>query len=255
MNTKTFVKTKNVKKFVSLMDRLKKLPPNIPKLALVYGNHGLGKTRTLIWWATKNDAIYIRANNDITQNGLLKEILLDLNINPYHSMQDNLDEILKYLKADPKIIIVDEVDYLFSRNAIEILRDIQDSTGTPIVLSGMGNVDMKIARYKHFDDRLYRKLKFEPYDENDITEILSEMTDLNFTPDAIKYLATRTNQFRKIVQTLEELEQQAETNNLTEITESILKGRLNERILTRLSGANAVPVKNLTECRIAGGNS
>lgn len=255
MNTKTFVKTKNVKKFVSLMDRLKKLPPNIPKLALVYGNHGLGKTRTLIWWATKNDAIYIRANNDITQNGLLKEILLDLNINPYHSMQDNLDEILKYLKADPKIIIVDEVDYLFSRNAIEILRDIQDSTGTPIVLSGMGNVDMKIARYKHFDDRLYRKLKFEPYDENDITEILSEMTDLKFTPDAIKYLATRTNQFRKIVQTLEELEQQAETNNLTEITESILKGRLNERILTRLSGANAVPVKNLTECRIAGGNS
>ena len=255
MNTKTFVKTKNVKKFVSLMDRLKKLPPNIPKLALVYGNHGLGKTRTLIWWATKNDAIYIRANNDITQNGLLKEILLDLNINPYHSMQDNLDEILKYLKTDPKIIIVDEVDYLFSRNAIEILRDIQDSTGTPIVLSGMGNVDMKIARYKHFDDRLYRKLKFEPYDENDITEILSEMTDLNFTPDAIKYLATRTNQFRKIVQTLDELEQQAQTNNLTEITESILKGRINERILTRLSGANAVPVKNLTEWRIAGGNS
>ena len=252
---KTFVKTKNVKKFVSLMDRLKKLPPNIPKLALVYGNHGLGKTRTLIWWATKNDAIYIRANNDITQNGLLKEILLDLYINPYHSIQDNLDEILKYLKTDPKIIIVDEFDYLFSRNAIEILRDIQDSTGTPIVLSGMGNVDMKIARYKHFDDRLYRKLKFEPYDENDITEILSEMTDLNFTPDAIKYLATRTNQFRKIVQTLDELEQQAQTNNLTEITESILKGRINERILTRLSGANAVPVKNLTEWRIAGGNS
>lgn len=229
MNTKAFVKTKNVKRFVSLMDRLKKLPPNIPKLALIYGNHGLGKTRALIWWATKNDAIYIRANNDITQNGLLKEILLDLNIHPYHSMQDNLDEILKYLKTDPKIIIIDEVDYLFSRNAIEILRDIQDSTGTPIILSGMGNVDKKIARYKHFDDRLYKKLKFEHYNENDIREILSELTDLVFTDDAIKYFATRTNQFRKIVQTLDELEKQAETNDLTEITESILKGRINER--------------------------
>lgn len=229
MKTNVFVKTKNVKKFVSLMDRLKKLPPNIPKLALVYGDHGLGKTKTLIWWATKNDAIYIRANNDITQNGLLKEILLDLNIRPYHSMQDNLDEILKYLKTDPKIIIVDEVDYLFSRNAIEILRDIQDSTGTPIVLSGMGNVDMKIARYKHFDDRLYKKLKFEHYDEVDIQVILNEMTDLTFTDDAIKYLATRTNQFRKIVQTLDELEITAETNGFKEITENILKGRINER--------------------------
>ena len=37
-----FVKTKNVKNFVTLMDKLQKLPPNIPKLALVYGEHGLG---------------------------------------------------------------------------------------------------------------------------------------------------------------------------------------------------------------------
>ena len=72
-----FVRTKNVKKFVSLMETLKNLPPNIPKLALVYGSHGLGKTKTLIWWATKNDAIYIRANNDMTQNGLLKEIVIE----------------------------------------------------------------------------------------------------------------------------------------------------------------------------------
>ena len=77
-----FVRTKNVKKFVSLMETLKNLPPNIPKLALVYGSHGLGKTKTLIWWATKNDAIYIRANNDMTQNGLLKEIVIELNQRP-----------------------------------------------------------------------------------------------------------------------------------------------------------------------------
>ena len=219
-----FVRTKNVKKFVYLMETLKNLPPNIPKLALVYGSHGLGKTKTLIWWATKNDAIYIRANNDMTQNGLLKELVIELNQRPYHAMQDNLDLIIKQLRFNPKIIIVDEIDYLFSKNAIEILRDIQDNTGTPIVLSGMGNVDTKIARYKHFEDRIYKKLKFELYDETDIEDILSQITDLTFTPDAIKYLATRTNQFRKIVQTLDQLEKQAETNGFSEITEHIIKG-------------------------------
>lgn len=40
---RTFIRTKNVKRFVSLMEELQKLPPNIPKLALVYGEHGLGK--------------------------------------------------------------------------------------------------------------------------------------------------------------------------------------------------------------------
>lgn len=225
-----FVRTKNVKKFVSLMETLKNLPPNIPKLALIYGSHGLGKTKTLIWWATKNDAIYIRANNDMTQNGLLKEIVLELNQRPYHAMQDNLDLIIGQLRFNPKIIIVDEIDYLFSKNAIEILRDIQDNTGTLIVLSGMSNVNTKIVRYKHLEDRIYKKLKFEPYNESDIEDILNQITDIFFTPDAIKYLATRTNQFRKIVQTLDQLEKQAETNGVAEITENIIKGIItNER--------------------------
>ena len=230
MKTNVFVRTKNVKKFVGLMEDLKKLPPNIPKLALVYGDHGIGKTKTLLWWATKNDAIYIRANNDITQNGLLKIIMEELEIKPYWNMQDNFNAILKQLRIDPKIIIVDEVDYLIGyKNAIEILRDIQDNTGSPIVLSGMCLVDKKISRLKHFEDRLFKKLKFEHYNEEDLKDILNQITDLEFSDDAITYLATRTNQFRKIVQTLEQLEKQAKTNQFNVITEDILKGRFNER--------------------------
>ena len=94
MKTNVFVKTKNVKRFVGMMEDLKKLPPNIPKLALVYGDHGIGKTKTLIWWATKNDAIYIRANNEITQNGLLKILMEELDIRPYWNMQDNYNAII-----------------------------------------------------------------------------------------------------------------------------------------------------------------
>jgi DNA transposition AAA+ family ATPase len=230
MKTNVFVRTKNVKKFVGLMEDLKKLPPNIPKLALVYGDHGIGKTQTLLWWANKNDAIYIRANNDITQNGLLKIIMEELDISPYWNMQDNFNAILKQLRIEPKIIIVDEVDYLIGyKNAIEILRDIQDNTGSPIVLSGMAFVDKKISRLKHFEDRLFKKLKFEHYSEEDLRDILNQITDLEFSDDAITYLATRTNQFRKIVQTLEQLEKQAKTNQLNVITEDILKGRFNER--------------------------
>ena len=37
---KKFVKTKNVKEFVGFMEELKFLPPNIPKIALVYGDYG-----------------------------------------------------------------------------------------------------------------------------------------------------------------------------------------------------------------------
>ena len=77
--------------------------------------------------------------------------------------------------------------------------------------------------------RLHQKLKFEHYNEEDLRDILNQITDLEFSDDAITYLATRTNQFRKIVQTLEQLEKQAKTNQFNIITEDILKGRFNER--------------------------
>ena len=225
-----FVKTKNVKRLVALLDEVQKLPPNIPKLALVYGEHGLGKTHSVIWWATRNDAIYVRANNEMTQNGLLKVIVEELDEKPFFFMQDNYNLILKHLKSEPKIIVVDEVDYLFNHNnPIEILRDIQDKTGIPIVLVGMGMVDKKVARLKHFEDRIYKKLKFEHFDENDIKEILESMTDLNFTDDAITYLATRTNQFRQLVKLVNKIEKVAETNQIKGLDEQLLKGIIYER--------------------------
>ena len=225
-----FVKTKNVKQLVALLDEVQKLPPNIPKLALVYGEHGLGKTHSVIWWATRNDAIYVRANNEMTQNGLLKVIVEELGERPFFFMQENFNLVLKHLRFEPKIIVVDEVDYLVgNKNAIEVLRDIQDNTGVPIVLVGMGMMDKKIARFKHFDDRIYKKLKFEHFDENDIKEILESMTELNFTDDAITYLATRTNQFRQLVKLLEKIEKLSKTNSIDDFDEYVLKGLLNER--------------------------
>lgn len=227
---RTFIRTKNVKRFVSLMEELQKLPPNIPKLALVYGEHGLGKTHSIIWWATRNDAIYVRANNEMTQNGLLKAIVEELGERAFFYMQENYNLILKHLKQNPQIIIVDEVDYLVgSKNVIEILRDIQDNTGVPIILVGMGAMDKKIARFKHFEDRIYKKLKFEHFDENDIKEILESMTELNFTDDAITYLATRTNQFRQLVKVVNKIEKVAETNQIKELDEQLLKGIIYER--------------------------
>lgn len=50
MKTNVFVRTKNVKGFVNLMSELENLPLKIPKIALVYGGYGLGKSETIKWW-------------------------------------------------------------------------------------------------------------------------------------------------------------------------------------------------------------
>lgn len=253
---KTFIKTKNVKRFITLMDELQKLPPSIPKLALVYGDHGLGKSQTIQWWADKNDSVYVRATQGMTSRWLLSEIAEELGEDPYWHSQETFTLIENHLRQNPKTIIVDEIDYLIEKHTVETLRDLHDKTACPIVLVGMGAADKKLARYPHLMDRIYKTFKFEQFNENDISDILNQLTDLSFTEDAINYLATRTNQFRQLVKLINRIEKLSQTNQIKELDEYTLKGLLNERrILTRLSEANAVPVKNLTECRFAGGKS
>ena len=226
---KTFIKTKNVKKFIALMEELQKLPPNIPKLALIYGEHGLGKSQAIQWWADKNDSVYVRATQGMTSRWLLSEIAEELGEDPYWHTQETFILIENHLRLNPKTIIVDEIDYLIEKHTVETLRDLHDKTGCPIVLVGMGNADKKLARYPHLCDRIYKSLKFEQFNTEDISEIIKQLTNLDFTADAIEYLATRTNQFRQLVKLINKVEKLANTDKITQFDEYTLKGLLNER--------------------------
>ena len=88
---KVFVKTKNVKNFVSLMEEVKQQPNNIPKIILVYGEYGLGKSETIKWWTFKNDCIYVRANQGMTSRWLLSEIAEELGEEPFWHIQETFN--------------------------------------------------------------------------------------------------------------------------------------------------------------------
>jgi DNA transposition AAA+ family ATPase len=226
---RTFIKTKNVKRFIALMDELQTLPYNIPKIALVYGDYGLGKSQTIQWWVDKNNSVYVRAVKSMTSRWLISEIAEELGEEPFWHTQETFSIVESHLKRNPKTIVIDEMDYLTQNDTIELIRDLHDKTNCPIVLVGMAMADKKLARYPHLCDRIYKSLKFETFNSEDIKEILSELTELNFTSDAIEYLATRTNQFRQLVKITNKLEKLSATNDLQELDEYTLKGILNER--------------------------
>ena len=234
---KVFVKTKNVKNFVSLMEEVKQLPNNIPKIILVYGEHGLGKSQTIQWWADKNDSVYVRATQEMTSRWLLSEIAEELGEEAFYHSQETFTLIENNLRQNNKVIIVDEVDYLIDKSIIETLRDLHDKTGCPVVLVGMGNIDKKLSRYPHIIDRIYKSFKFERYDFEDVKQILNKLTQIPFTPDGIEYLATRVNQFRQIVKLINKIEKLAITNQLKQIDENILRkllyGRTNIETLQK----------------------
>lgn len=221
---KVFIKTQNVKNFIGLVENLQNKQKNIPKMGLVYGEPGLGKSQTALWLACKYDAIYLRATNLMTGRWLLEELVKELDEIPRYLTSDNFNLVVKKLKQKPKIIFIDEVDYLMNNyKSIETLRDIHDETDCPIIFIGMGLAHRKLERYKHLYDRFSEILKFETFGINDLAQIINQLSEIPFTPDAIEYIHKKYNRFRQIVQLINQMENFAKDNNLAEINLEVIK--------------------------------
>lgn len=217
-----FIKTTNVKNFIGLVENLLNKPKNISKMGLIYGEPGLGKSQTALWLACKYDAIYLRVTNLMTGRWLLEEVAKEMDEIPRYLTSDNFNLIVQKLKQKPQLIIVDEIDYLMNNlKTIEILRDIHDETDCPIIFVGMGLAHKKLERYKHLFDRFSEIVKFETFGVNDLSQIVSQLSEVTFTPDAVEYIHTKYNRFRQIVQLINQMETFAKDNNLTEITKEI----------------------------------
>ncbi len=145
-----FVKTKNVKGFISLIHNLKNKPENITKIGLVYGNAGLGKTKTALYLSIQYDAIYVRATNSMSPKWLLEEIAKELDEILRFYTSDIFRQCVNALKTNPQMIIVDEIDYLLAAfRTIETLRDLHDETFVPIIMVGM-----QLAKHKLKNTRI-----------------------------------------------------------------------------------------------------
>ncbi|MBO5385878.1 ATP-binding protein [bacterium] len=217
-----FVKTKNVKNFVSTLANLQNRAKGVPGMALVYGEPGLGKTQAALWWVANNqeDAIYVSATQSMTTKWLLEEIIRELGDSPFYRTSEIFEQIVRELIKRPKVIIVDEIDYLaHEKSTIEMLRDIHDRTHTPIVLIGMTYADKKLKRYRHLYDRLSEILQFQKFPFEDTKNLINELSEVKFDNSAIEYMQNCDNRFRQIVKIIDKAESFAKSNEITLIAQ------------------------------------
>ena len=223
---RVFVKTSNVRNFLAAVTRLQNRQDDIPGMALVYSDPGLGKTKTSLWWVAQNNGVFLRTKKLMTGRWLLEELVAELGEQPDKRVSDLYRQARTLLLERPRTLFVDEVDYLcHDARVIETLRDIHDDTGNPVVFIGMGMADKKLARYKHLYDRFSEIVKFTDLTEADVKTIADEMCEARLKEDAVKYIHAQANRFRRIIVWLYKAENIARANNLKEITAEHLSSR------------------------------
>jgi DNA transposition AAA+ family ATPase len=223
MRTK-FVKTQNVLRMLGSLGELEKRSAVVPGLALIHGHQGFGKTMATHWYAVQHNCVYLRAQGAWTVNWLLMDLAASLGLAPEGVSRQNFRSIKHELYARPRLVLLDEADYVIRRRELlDTVRDMHDTSGAPVCLVGMAGAREAVARKSpQFWSRVSQEVEFGPLTLEDVAVIAAELAGITLTPEHSREIRRRTEgNFRKTVVVLAKIETICKTNR-TEVSAQVI---------------------------------
>lgn len=219
-----FAMTKNVQRFIRGVEMVNTPIKGRIGNALFFGAPGTGKSEVGLWYASQKSVPYIRARDISSRRSLLSNIVAELGEAPSYTTAALFDQIVEELISRPKPIIIDEVDYLVRGGAVEVLRDINDMTNTPVIMLGMEHVDKKMKRFRHLYDRFTTVIRFELFSRDEIAELAKQICETELSDCAVNFIEKEGQGKLRLTTTwFSRAEQLAKRNNLKGVSASDLQ--------------------------------
>ena len=143
-----------------------------PRLGLLYGYSGYGKSVGAAFAAARTNATYVCAKSVWTQRTLLEAIATSLGISKLaRTAPKILEQIIEQLAIFPRPLVIDEMDFLVKRQAVEIIRDIHDATSIAIMMIGEEDLPAKLKEWERFDNRILVANAAQPASDEDTLKL------------------------------------------------------------------------------------
>lgn len=158
----------NVAVAATCMERLMNAASHLPRIGVLRGRAGLGKSSAACYLMNRYHAYRIECKSVWNRKTVLVEILGRMGIKPAKTMPEMLDQVCAQLMASGRPLIVDEMDHLVEKSAVEVIRDIHDGSGNaPILLIGEENLPSKLERWERVHSRVLDWSQAMPLDFDD----------------------------------------------------------------------------------------
>lgn len=143
-----------------------------PRLGLLYGYSGYGKSVGAAFAAARTNASYVCAKSVWTQRTLLEGIATSLGIMKLvRTAPGILDQVIEQLTIHPRPLVIDEMDFLVKRQSVEIIRDIHDATSIAIMMIGEEDLPGKLKEWERFDNRIRLATAAQPASDADTLKL------------------------------------------------------------------------------------
>jgi DNA transposition AAA+ family ATPase len=161
----------NVHALTELVERLRACPATLPRLGVFHGNSGFGKTTAAIYAANVFGAAHVQCKSYWTKKTLTEAILAELGATPGKTISTQVDQICERLAVGDLPLIVDEADFLVSGRKIEIVRDIYEGSGAPVVLIGEELLPQRLTAWERVHGRVLSWVAAMPAAASDVDHL------------------------------------------------------------------------------------
>ncbi|PLX92150.1 MAG: AAA family ATPase [Desulfuromonas sp.] len=211
--------TKNMRRFLNVVDELMNRPPGTEGMGLLWGKPGQGKSTSVAYACNAMDGVFVRAIGSWTVTSMLGEISVELGGKRQLRRADMIHYIVEQLAANPRPVFIDEADYLFQQvQMIDSLRDIYDLSRAPVILIGMEDIARTLQNNGRFARRITQWVEFEGIDLADARIVADTCCEVGIDDDLLRYIHDESsgNIGRQIV-ALTKVERMAKASGLASV--------------------------------------
>jgi len=117
---------------------------NLPGLVCFYGPSGWGKSLSSNYLCNQMRGYYVQVKSIWSKKVFLQKILNEMGIKPGATCGEMLDQVCDQLSSSARPLIIDEMDHLVDKKAVELVRDIYEGSQAPILIIGEENLPQKL---------------------------------------------------------------------------------------------------------------
>ena len=129
-------------------------PGHLPGMVTFYGPSGWGKSTAAAYAANKHRAYYVECKSAWTRKALLLALCKEMGLEPRRTLYELIDQVAEQLVLSGRPLIIDELDHIAAKGAVEIVRDLYDASGAAILLIGEERLPSKLEKWERFHNRM-----------------------------------------------------------------------------------------------------
>lgn len=170
-NNNSIAPLRNVAALRALIERIRNRSLALPGMGTFYGPSGFGKSSAAVHATTTFRAVTVQVKSVWTKKKLCEAICAELSIHPAKTTGDMVDQISERLAITDQPLLIDEADFLVTKSMIEVVRDIYEGSGAPVILIGEENLPQKLRVWERVHGRMLEWVAAEPADISDVAHL------------------------------------------------------------------------------------